>query len=270
MTEHYNETKLLALLENILDRKIKIDSLGALATAINHKSAPESINLNKTAIGIDANVFLRLSKHKNIEDIIDYFNTSHTAPLILPGQSIQEFWNNQLYVVDTVSASLKKKFDTLKSETEKISEDFNSFYREFEKTFDSFENDYGYIYEEKTIRSTLSLLEMLRGRANVTYIPRERFHRIAENRKRTRTPPGFKDDGHGDFYIWAEFLFGLLKEKELNKEFNHIVFLTNDQKIDWSRNGIAHPILTAEIQATFNISLEIWNLEKLWNAINKS
>lgn len=267
MTEQSLETKLLCDLEDILDRKTPIDALGALVGAINHKASPQN-PLHKTAIGLDANVFLRLAKHQRIEDIIDYFSTSHTAPLILPGQSVQEFWNNQLYVVDTISASLKKRFEALKSEAEKITEDFGGFYENFAGVFENFERDYGYIYEETSIRATLSLLEMLRERANVTYVPRERFHRIAENRKRTRTPPGFKDDGHGDFYIWAEFIFGLLKERAAGRHFEHIVLVTNDQKTDWSRGGVAHPLLVAEARAAFGTSFETWTLDKLWNAIN--
>ena len=46
-------------------------------------------------------------------DLRDYLETSHAGPLVLPGQVVQEFWNNTVAVIDTVSRSVKKKYDEL-------------------------------------------------------------------------------------------------------------------------------------------------------------
>ncbi|MGF6697599.1 hypothetical protein OKW38_002211 [Paraburkholderia sp. MM5496-R1] len=262
-----NNEEILKSLEDVLDRRAPIDGLGALTSAISHKASLDKA-LKTTAIGLDANVFLRLAKHSRIEDIVDYLNATHAAPLIMPGQAIQEFWNNQLSAVDTVSASLKKKFEALKAETAKIDENFVEFSDRFEAVLTDFNSEYGYIYDESTVRFTLSLLNVLEKRAEVCYVPRLRFQAIAENRKLTKTPPGFKDDGHGDFYIWAEFIFGLLRAKKDGRTFDHAVLVTNDQKIDWSRGGVAHPILTAEVMRATGASFEVWSLERLWKAIN--
>lgn len=262
-----NHEDALALIESVLDRRVPIDGLAALTSAISRRTGPVR-SLTTTAIGLDANVFLRLAKHSRIEDIVDYLNTAHAAPLIMPGQAIQEFWNNQLSAVDTVAASIKKRFDALKADTAKIDDNFSAFYDRFDSVLADFTSEHGYLYDESTIRFTLRLLNVLETKAEVCYVPRLRFQALADNRKRTKTPPGFKDDGHGDFYIWTDFLFGLLRAKNVGQSFEHAVLVTNDQKLDWSRGGIAHPILAAELERIVGVSFEVWTLEQLWAAID--
>jgi hypothetical protein len=269
-----NSKLLLDQLEAVLDRKSPINALHSLTTAINHKTISQKIDPSKTfestAIGLDANVFLRLAKHAKVADIVDYLNTSHAAPLIIPGQAIQEFWNNQLSAVDTVSATLKKKFDALKQEAQKVDSNFEELSEEFQSWLSKFSDKYGHIYDEHTVRDTLKVLDFLQSKAITSYIPRLQFERIAANRKRTKTPPGFKDEGDGDFYVWTEFLFGLLQAKESGQSFQHAVLVTNDVKMDWSRDGVAHPILSAELHQLLGISFEVWNLDKLSGAIDRA
>lgn len=95
-------------LEAVLDRRVSIDSLDALWLAVDRKPK-NNPQLETVAIGIDSSVFLRLASHKNSADIVDYLDSKHLGPLILPGQAVQEFWNNQLAAVDTVAAGVKKK-----------------------------------------------------------------------------------------------------------------------------------------------------------------
>jgi len=134
---------------------------------------------------------------------------------------------------------------------------------------DRFTRDYGHLLEEKTLKATLAVLQSLQKRALVPYVPRTRFTDIALQRKRTKTPPGFKDDkeNFGDFFIWVDFLYGLLRAKQTNKTFTHAVMVTNDQKPDWSRKGVAHPVLTAEVDALVRCTFEVWSLDELHKAI---
>ena len=106
-----DENRLLSL----LDRRSSIDPLKALVSAMGSTSAKRDTRLSEIAIGLDSSVFLRLGQRAGA-DIVDYLDAEHPAPIILPGQAIQEFWNNQLSVVDTISTSLKKKYDALRSE----------------------------------------------------------------------------------------------------------------------------------------------------------
>ena len=79
--------------------------------------APEEYEyrMSSTAIAIDTNVFLRMAGHKHREDMIDYLVSQHEAPIILPGQVIQEFWNNHLGAVDTVAKRLQNDFEKFKN-----------------------------------------------------------------------------------------------------------------------------------------------------------
>jgi PIN like domain len=212
---------------------------------------------------LDANVFLRLAGHPRSADIIDYLGSKHAAPLVLPGQAIQEFWNNQLQVVDTVAASLRKQFDSFKVALRKVANDFEEYIDQIEETLDRFNADHGHIYDEATIAKTLSLLETLTRKGVVSYAPRGLFREIGALRKMTKTPPGFRDEGDGDFFIWVDLLTGLLDAKVGGVKYDRVALVSLDKKIDWSRSGVAHPILVAEVRALLDVPFEIWNIEKL-------
>jgi hypothetical protein len=256
-------------LEVVLDRRIPIDSLDALWSAVDRKP---KINpqLETVAIGIDSSVFLRLASHRNSADIVDYLDSKHLGPLILPGQAVQEFWNNQLAAVDTVAAGVKKKFETLKQDVAKVDPNFGDYAETMGSLLERFSSDYGYVYDASTLRTTIVLLELLKKKAFLSYVPRTRFNDIALNRKRTKTPPGFRDDGDGDFFVWAEFLYGLLREKGLGRAFGHAIILTHDQKIDWSRAGVAHPILAAEVKKLVDVPFDVWTIDRFYEAIAKN
>jgi hypothetical protein len=245
----------------ILDRQISLESLDALVSAL--RPTPTTVPLERTAIGLDANVFLRLSGHAKSVDIIDYLSTTHSAPLILPGQAIQEFWNNQLQAVDTVVSGLRKRFDTFKADLGRVDKNFGDYAAQIDGLLDKFSTEHGHVYEEGTVRKTLALLEMLQKRAFVPYAPRLQFREIAAQRKKTKTPPGFKDDGDGDFFIWVDLLTGLQQARAAGQAFDRVVLISHDQKVDWSRAGIAHPILVAEVKALVGVPFEIWNIDKL-------
>ncbi len=246
---------------SVLDRQTTCDSLSALILAI--KPETQKITLSDTAIGLDANVFLRLAGHPKSADIVDYLDSRHSAPLVLPGQAIQEFWNNQLQVVDTIAATLKKQFDTFKATLEKVDKNFEGHLAQIGTLLDQFSAEHGHVYDEATIRKTLSLLEVLSRRALVSYAPRNRYQEIATLRKKTKTPPGFKDDGDGDFYIWVDLLTGLQRAQIQKQKFSRAALVTLDKKMDWSRAGAAHPILVAEIRALLDVPFEIWTIDKL-------
>lgn len=253
-------------LKAVLDRHISVDSLESMYLAINPKLRSYT-QLESVALGIDSSVFLRLAKHKKREDILDYLRTKHSAPLILPGQAVQEYWNNQHSAISTKAKEIKKIFSQLKHEIEGLDSDFENYAHEMESLLNRFDDEYGYIYDASTNRHTLSLLEMLKEKASLSYVPRIYFSDIARNRKRTKTPPGFKDDGDGDFFIWADFLYGLLIAKEAGLQFDRVVLLTNDTKVDWSLAGTAHPVLVAEVEELFGVPFDVWTAEQLGEAI---
>ena len=253
-------------LEELLDRRTPIRAVEALHQSIVRASSPAS-SLEKTAVGVDASVFLKLASHPRRDDVVDYLDTRLTGPLILPGQAIQEFWNNQLAAISTVADGLKKKFDALRVEAEKLDSNFVAYADKMDHLLNEFSGEYGFAYDPATLRSMSTVLNVLERRAFVPFVPRVRFHEIAITRKRTKTPPGFKDDGDGDFYTWADFLLGLLEAREKGCHFDHAIIVTNDRKIDWSRDGAAHPILRAEIGQLLGVTFELWTIDQLAKAV---
>lgn len=231
-----------------------------------YKSDNNAVDITKSAIVIDSSSFLRLGSQV---DVIDYLNANHTPPIILPGQSIQEFWNNHLNVVDSISQGIAKKFDQLKSEIEKVDNSFSDFSNKFSELLDEFKKSYGYAYDGATVRRTLSFLELLRNKAITSYVTRDRFSNIAHHRKKTKTPPGFKDDGDGDFYVWLDTLDSLILAKSENKIFSDVILITNDRKLDWSRDGIAHPILRSEVKSLVGTNFETWDTSRLVKEVAK-
>jgi hypothetical protein len=249
----------------VLDRQIECEALNSLVSAL--QPTPSSLPLSETAIGLDANAFLRIPSHPKAEDMIDFLNGAHSAPLIIPGQAIQEFWNNQLQAVDTVASSLQKKFDAFRMELGKLDPQFGDYVSQIQGSLDQFTTEYGHVFDEGLRRKTAAFLKLLETRALVPYAPRLRFQELAAQRKRTRTPPGFKDDGDGDFFIWVDLLTGLQLARSRGQHFTRAVLVSGDRKIDWSRNGITHPVLVAEIRALLDVPFEIWPIQKLNDAI---
>lgn len=242
-------------------RQRQVDGLSALIEAL--ASDVDKSNLGETAIALDANVFLRVSTHPKSALVIDYLAGQHSAPVVLPGQAVQEFWNNQIDAVDTVATKLKKSFDNLKAQIDKVPDELSDFTTRMSALLDEFSEKHGHIYEAATITKTSEFLTILKGKAIVPYCPRPWIHAIASHRKSTKTPPGFKDQGDGDFFIWADLLYGLRKLQLEGEEFSKVVLVTNDAKADWSREGRAHPILAAEMSALLGVKFETWNLDEL-------
>jgi hypothetical protein len=255
-----NADEIIGRMITVFDRQIEIPALEALISAL--KASPDATNLADTAIAIDANAVLRIPQHQKSSDIVDYLSIQHTGPIILPGQVIQEYWNNQLAAVDTVSKGMQKKFDAFKIEVARYDQTQGEAFEKISAGLDAFKNDNSELFHPDTVHKTIIFLETLAEKATVPYAPRMAFHQIAEHRKRVKTPPGFRDIGDGDFYVWVDVLFGLLTMIKAGATPSKLILVTNDGKIDWCREGEAHPVLCAEAKALLGVDFEIWTLDK--------
>lgn len=256
------------LFENIIavfERRSKVEVLPALIRAI--RSSPVSADLSQAAIIIDANAVLRIPGHKKSSDIIDYISSVHAKPVVLPGQVVQEFWNNQLSAVATIYKSIKTKSADLDKEISKATDAGVSGLHGIELAVDEFKKDNEHLFDADLIQKTTSFLESLEATAHVPHAPRVDLCKIALQRKLAKTPPGFKDDGDGDFLVWIDALWGLTKAKANGESFDHVILLTNDKKVDWCRGHTAHPILYAEMHALLNVHLEVWTLDHFAQSI---
>lgn len=253
-------------LEALLRRESGIDLLAELALSIAGPKATTT-PIATAAICLDTNILLKLASHPKREAIVDYFLVKHQAPLVISAQSLQEFWNSQLAGVETIASSVGRKFADLKKELEKVGEEFGDYAARFEVLVDEFRDDYGHLHDQGARRNFLALVDMLGKRARLAEVPRQRFYDFVIQRQRTRTPPGFKDTGDGDFYVWLDFLFGLALEREGGCTFDCAVLVTDDKKSDWSRGGAVHPTLAAEARAFLSVPLETWSLAKLAESV---
>lgn len=249
----------------VFDRRVEIPALDCLISAL--KPNTDTSSLDGAAIAIDANAVLRIPQHRNSSDIIDYLSVQHSGPVVLPGQVIQEYWNNQLAAVDTVSKGMQKKFDAFKAEVDRYDQTHGEAFTKIADGLETFKYDNSELFHPDTVHKTLTFMETLAEKAIVPFAPRTAFHLVAEHRKRVKTPPGFRDDGDGDFYVWVDILFGLLSITVTGEVPSRLILVTNDGKIDWCREGEAHPLLCAEAKVLLGTDFEIWTLDKFSRAI---
>ncbi|RYV49338.1 PIN-like domain-containing protein [Pengzhenrongella frigida] len=223
--------------------------------------SPEHGSGELLALGLDANVLLKLGKMSRAEDVADYLGVKHRGPVIVPAQAIQEFWKNHLSLIRGTAESVKLKFDELARIVDGIDPVYASTLGAASiRLMGEFRSAHGDIMDGSALRRASALMDALSGSAIVPDIPRQLLFDIAEQRKKTKTPPGFKDEGHGDFFVWAEFLHGLLLARSGGRAFNRAIFVTDDVKKDWSTKGKPHPVLVAEVQALTSVPFETWTV----------
>lgn len=261
------ETNLKTIL-SVINRHAKIDTLSSLVQAV--KSGPHEAKLTAAALVLDANAILRLPSHPKSADLIDYITGIHAGPVILPGQVVQEFWNNQASVAATIYNKIQMKHLDLSKEIAKATDAGVAAAEPIAVAVSAFRDGNDHIFDADLIAKTSQFLERLLEKVVVPYAPRPGLEQIALHRKKAKTPPGFKDDGDGDFLVWVDALFGLLGEKRRGAEFDHVILLTNDKKIDWCRGHTAHPILHAEMKAILGAHLEVWSLDHFSKAVNEA
>lgn len=254
----------------ILDRGQPLNALAALEYSLNTSAALNSdLLLADTAICFDTNILLKLASHSKSAEVMDYLSTRHNAPLIIPGQVIQEFWNNHVGSLKTVAEEVEKKLNDLQKTIEQLDPDSPLAAAIFEirtRTLD----EYNFLYDAGLVSKTKSMFASLSTRAMVPFARRSLFAKTAELRKITKTPPGFRDHGHGDFYVWVDLLTGLQQARLSESNFVRVALITNDEKPDWVRNGMAHPILSSEVTSLFDVPLEIWKLDRLIDEVAKA
>lgn len=256
----------LELILSVLERRVEVNVLPALVYAI--KTSHPMADLAKSAIVIDANAVLRIPGHRKSSDIIDYLGAVHKAPVVLPGQVVQEFWNNQLNAVATVFKSIRARSSDLDKEVAKAADAGMSGIDEIELAVDNFRKENEHIFDIELVQKTSSFLEILQTKSLVPHAPRGGLHEIALHRKLAKTPPGFKDDGLGDFLVWLDALWGLIEAKGRGAAFESVILLTNDKKVDWCRGFTAHPILSAEMRALLDVHFEVWTLDHFSDQIS--
>lgn len=248
-------------LNAMLERRKTFESLEDLILALDGTTA--EVPFAETAIVFDSSAVLRLPSLRASEDIVDYLRTKHRPPVVLPGQAIQEFWNNHGDFIRTAAGKLRQRVNELRLEIAGLGTDLSEFVDRLDQMVDEFELSHGNLYDEGVARKTRSLLTALKEKAIVAYANRSSFQHFADQRQKTKTPPGFKDTGDGDFYVWLDAMAGLYLAHSRQQKFTCVALVTMDKKKDWTSNNLAHPILCAEVRSMFNAKFAVWDLNRL-------
>lgn len=243
----------------VLDRQVDTGALEQLHRSISGQT-PTLAPGTRFALGFDTNAVFRLGLGPDGPDAVDYVAAAHEGPLVIPGQTIQEVWNNSLAAVRPQAQIVRTKFGELESALEKIGVHVGSIADDIRTALRDLSDIHGDWIAPESLGVFESTLKQLLTKGQVSYVPRDRFLSLAKARKETKTPPGFEDPiGYGDFYVWADFLLGVALAVET---YDAVVLVTNDTKIDWSRNGVAHPILVAEAETFTGVPFYLWDLRQ--------
>lgn len=259
------ESKLVSILSNHFLPK----QLDLLLDAINDdkkKSFEDRVTedfLKNSIILIDSNIILNLAKNRrDVPKIVDFFTGVHKGLLVASPQSFLEFWNNYGNIFEQVE-SLRNEFKNFENKVKKFDSTYTKLSDGIDALVKDFKEDYGHVISEDTQSNISLLIAYLKENAIIETIPRYKIKKYADIRKAHKHPPGFKDEGDGDFYIWSDFLYSLLLFSYLGQDvdrdsfMNHVIFLSDDVKIDWSLNGLIHPMLSAEIISAVGRDVDI-------------
>lgn len=269
-----NDSEALERVYALLDRQTPITALSALNTALQQSqsvSSPKEARKrvaehhspdSRFALGFDTSAIFNLTTRESNENAIDYLSAVHKGPLVLPGQVIQEAWKNAITASHPYAERLKKAVNNLRHAIESIDISRSDAAEMASKAVNAFADEHGDWVDPSSENSFINAISGLESQHAVCkFVPRARFYNLAVVRKNTKTPPGFDDSktNYGDFFVWADFLYGLATCDLANVD--RIVFVTNDKKSDWSRNSVPHPILVAEVESLTSIPFDLLDLD---------
>jgi hypothetical protein len=218
-----------------------------------------------SAIGIDTNVLKILRRAPLVTDNLLTFIEDRKIPLIIPGQSAQEYWNNHGAIVRDIEGvagaieALKKKVSNLT-----VTEQQQHAVLEIEAQIERLAAEMHDSRRPELLNDSVVFWENVLPKAVLCNVPRVSFKSLAEVRFAAKTAPGFSDakkgtQSLGDFFVWADFLLGLLLSGlgSSPSPDRRVIFVTDDDKPDWKASGKPHPVLIGEVHRLTGMHLEI-------------
>ena len=226
-----------------------------------HRKLAEIVDSKKTLIFFDTNILAYLYKlHSNARNEFYMWADSaiHEERLFLPGWAANEYSNrvttNKLgdytYKGNDSSPDKAKKMYDILHEMASLSVDDdilakNEFNDGRERFLDEFRTAINSLSKYTKVLKTQFKVEDVHNEitnhfskiilnSNLAQLCMK-ANREGDTRFKHRLPPGFKDSAKGenrfgDLIIWYEILEN---SKKLRKNFNHVLFLSNDEKSDW-------------------------------------
>lgn len=264
-----SEVDALRELELLIGRSKPLNTIEQILNATQMTNSNVK-DLDNAIVCLDTNIFFHLANSGRRVQVVDYLASQFEGPIIVSGQAMQEVWNNYLSGVDTIAENIRKNLEGLSGVVESLETGFSDYKRRFEELLREFRDDFGHLHRDGVKDHIRKLLDFLRGRATFCEVPRSIFEKYYRVRKETKTPPGFKDRGAGDYYVWLDFLYGMKLAKNDGQNFRRSILITDDRKPDWVRGGVPHPTLSAECSSYVGSVLEIHSLRWLEEATKES
>lgn len=263
-----NEAAIDSLIQ-MLERSTTLDHLDALmvATQPNELAATVKRDLRSVALSFDTAGLINIAKHPRASDMLDYVGAEHEGPVVVSAQSLLEYWNNGISAFEGIAEILSKKFLELDGLVANISSSYPSLASRLRPLLEEFAYEYGHVLDERKSAQIGSVVKTLASRARTAEAPRELLAPIAAHRKLTKTPPGFKDEGNGDFFVWCDTLLALLELQISGQIFPAVVLVTDDTKKDWSTGGTTHPTLYAECVGLLGVPVQCWSVKQFAAAV---
>lgn len=247
---------------NALNRTSDTRSLEELHRGLSEKDRRPPLAADaKIAFGFDTNAIFRLGLGTQGANALDYLTERHVGPVIIPGQAVQEIWNNFLAGIEPNAKIVSKKLTDLEVALGTITQELGPQGAAAKTAIQALIDSHGDWTDPKALSEFDGTVAALLSVSKVSYVPRDEFYRLGQIRKETKTPPGFRDEAKnfGDYFIWADFLYGVA-QADLSA-IDAVVLVTNDQKTDWSRNKVPHPVLVSEAQAVAGKEFRLWTLD---------
>lgn len=229
--------------------------------------SPTAMPADIGAVGLDTNALKILRQDTILASSLAAWIASETIPLVVPGQALQEFWNNHRAFIRG-SETLERDLQTLSNNVKKIAtgttnDELLERMNEIGEALRAFERVSLEVRDPELFKKSAAVWTELATVATVPHVPRSEFHELGQARFGSKTPPGFEDldkfPRHlGDFYVWADFLYGLLLAKNAGRlRAGRVIFFTDDAKQDWLTSGRPHPTLAAEMLLLIGQPLQI-------------
>ncbi|MGJ3232983.1 MAG: PIN-like domain-containing protein [Oceanicaulis sp.] len=101
----------------VMERRVEVPVLGAFLESLDEQSQVSPVE--EALICFDTNVLLDWAGSGST-NVTDYLSSVHKYPIVIPGQVLQEFWNNQFSAIQSTPREVKKKFDDFAQAIENI------------------------------------------------------------------------------------------------------------------------------------------------------
>lgn len=222
-------------------------------------------------IGIDTNILKQFRREPIKADSFSATLQEHMVPLVVPGQCITEYWNNQNVFAREDIGKVLDQFERLQKSVVRLGAggEMNQELESIGERIKTMRLDLEDASAPDFVRKSSAVLTQLLSDATTPKVSRSRFSALAEVRIRSKVPPGFSDEKLkaaplGDVFVWFDFLLGIMALREqYDGSDPHFVWATEDSKADWKASGAAHPGLVEEALRTTGARVSIVNMAGL-------